>query len=734
MENLYTITQVFSEKLFRVPDYQRGYAWGLQQCQEFIEDLELLEPEKNHFLGTLILHRRGTGKIIDRSGNSYAEYDIVDGQQRLTTIVILLQAISQILEADEDSRDLAVSLQQKYLVGLDRNKQPLPKLSLNEDSRAYFNQAILGQGPHIQGPTIRSHQRLSAAKGYFTDYLDEQQEILGESFVDWLESLYFKLIHELTLMVYIVEREADAGIIFETMNNRGKPITELEKVKNYLLYLAGKLNLPTEHALVATINNTWKHIYESLMTAGLGSQDNEDQLLRTHWLMAYDPLTKNWKGSRSIKDEFNLHDYKGQHPKLLNQLDAYLKSLHNAATAYCDILRPNRPGAFQNFQGQVIQKELVNEAAKLARVGSLASFLPLLMALRIQYPTDGRIYIETVQLCEKYAFRVYRWLRLRSNAGQSRLFRLGNQLFLRQTDLNQMKDRIAQLILYYAPDGQFEAAFADEDANWYQWAGLKYYLYEYESYLALKKGVPVKLPYEAIARKKDTIEHILPQTKDSGGYWRKRFPRNAYPRWLNDIGNLTLTYTNTELRNRPFNGQGKKKGKKDFYADSVLLIEKELAKLEDWTIETLVLRREKIKAWTMQRWHVEKPDVIPEDESIEDGPTLADFKRVLTRRAVSRGQKQLYKALYDAGDAGLTNDEMVRIMGRRDRQDLVGILGALGGRVNNTPGYGRAARPGIEMLLIIESAPGEQWRYYLRPETRETLEELNPPWLHEMVK
>ncbi len=733
MENLYTITQVFSEKLFRVPDYQRGYAWEIQQCQEFVEDLELLEPEKTHFLGTLILHRHDSEKIIDRSGNAYAEYDIVDGQQRLTTVVILLQTIGRFMEDFDDLRDLADGLKKRYLIGVDRNKQPLPKLTLNEDSRTYFRQVILSQGPHIQGPTIRSHQRLSEAQAYFRDYLKSQQLTLKEDFANWLEALYLKLIQKLNLMVYIVEQEADAGVIFETMNNRGKPITELEKVKNYLLYLAGKLHLSSEHTLVATINQTWKHIFESLMTTGLGSQENEDQLLRAHWLMAYDPRPANWAGSRSIKEQFNLRRYQQRHESLLEQLHHYLDTLYSAATAYCDIIRPKRAGAFQNFQSQPIQREIIKAATKLARVGSLASFLPLLMGLRIQHATDGQNYLETVQLCEKYAFRVYRWLRLRSNAGQSRLFRLGNQVFLRQVDLPQMKNRVAQLILSYAPDGQFEAAFAEEEANWYQWTGLKYYLYEYESHLAAQKGVPVKMPYEEIARKQDTIEHILPQTKDKQGYWRKRFPRNEYARWLNDIGNLSLTYTNTELGNRPFIGQGKVRGKRDFYEESVLLMEKELAKLEDWTITNLQTRREKIKTWTLARWHVEKPDLMPDEDNDENELDEADIKLVFTRRPVSRGQQQLFKALYDAGERGLANDELVQIMGRRDRQDLVGVLGALGRRVNGTPGYGRAAKPGIGMLFIIDPTADDQWRYCLRPETREVLEALNPSWLHEMV-
>lgn len=733
MENLYSITQVFSEKLFFVPDYQRGYAWETQQCQEFTEDLELLEPNRTHFLGTLILHLRSENRVIDRNGTSYLAYDIVDGQQRLTTVVILLKVISGFLQKQEEAKDLVDNLQQQYLVSRDRNKRPLPKLTLNEDSQTYFNQVILGQGSHIGGATIRSHERLLQAKTYFTNYLEERQAALGAAFGEWLVSLYFKLIQDLTLMVYIVKREADAGIIFETMNNRGKPITELEKVKNYLLYLAGKLHLPAEHTLVESINQTWKHIFESLMGAGLGSQDNEDQLLRAHWLMAYDPQPANWLGSRSIKTRFSLKQYEQQHELLLEHLHHYLNTLFDVATAYCDILRPNRPGAFHNFQGRAVQRQISKEAAKLARLGSLASFLPLLMALRIQYPEDGGSYGAMVQLCEKYAFRVYRWLRLRSNAGQTRLFRLGHQVFLRQISLENVKNRLAQLILNYAPDSQFAAAFDEEDANWYHWAGLKYFLYEYESHLADQKGVPVKMPYEEIARKTDSVEHILPQTADRQRYWQQRFPRKEYTRWLHDVGNLTLTYTNTELGNRPFLGQGKVKGKRDFYEESVFLMERELAKLEDWNLAALNSRREQIKTWALARWHVDKPDMPAEDEPDLDGLANGDIKEVFTRRAVPRGQQQLFTALYDAGEGGLTNDELVQIMGRRDRQDLVGVLGALGRRVNNTEGYGRATKPGIGMLLFIEPDSGNQWRYSLRPETRAALEELNPSWLQEMV-
>ena len=114
-------------------------------------------------------------------------------------------------------------------------------------------------------------------------------------------------------------------------------------------------------------------------------------------------------------------------------------------------------------------------------------------------------------------------------------------------------------------------------------------------------------------------------------------------------------------------------------------------------------------------------------------PTEKDFALVLTRRPVPRGQQQLYKALYDAGDVGLTQDELIEVMGRRDRYDLAGVMGALGRRVNNTPGYSQEKTPGMGMALTWEQTRDGQWRYCLRPGMRRALRELNPSWLYQMT-
>ncbi|MDQ4142776.1 MAG: DUF262 domain-containing protein, partial [Actinomycetota bacterium] len=93
MDDVSTVEQVFIERLLRIPDYQRGYAWETRQLTDFTDDLEILPEGKSHYTGTLILHPVDSHREMDAEGKEYAPVDVVDGQQRLTTIVLFLNAI-----------------------------------------------------------------------------------------------------------------------------------------------------------------------------------------------------------------------------------------------------------------------------------------------------------------------------------------------------------------------------------------------------------------------------------------------------------------------------------------------------------------------------------------------------------------------------------------------------------------------------------------------------------------
>jgi len=615
MDNLLTLERVFTGRLFQIPDYQRGYAWEEKQWRDLVEDLELLLEGKDHFMGTLILCPRKehpSRTPMDEEGRTYVEFYVVDGQQRLTTIVLLLDAIRQEMEQVPTMGRLANGLREIYIAVHDRNGQPMPKLTLNRDSHGFFYNTVLGHKPGVEGPTIRSHRQLAEARAYFAQYLRGKWKELGAAYPDWLEALYAKIAQRLSLIVYPIASEADAGVVFETMNDRGRPITELDKVKNHLLYLASRLDLEVDPHLGEEINTTWTHIFEHLMAAGLGSTQHEDQLLRTHWLMAYDYRENGWAGSRSVKERFSLRGYQDRHAELLRHIQEYLDSLRSAATAYCDVHNPAHGAAFNAFRATPeLHGQLVAASTKLARVGALASFLPLLLAVRLRFPEDGPSYLETVQLAERFAFRVYRWRRLRANTGISTLYRLGYGLYHGQ-DRSSVRDDLCRSLLYYCSDEQFVARFRREGEDWYHWSGLRYMLYEYEEHLAHAARKAVRLPWdEVVRRSEETVEHILPQHPAEAGYWTERFSPEARGRYTHDIGNLCLTSDNSQLGNKPFPEKKGQPGGQVGYVNSVVFMEKQLARYADWTEAEVLTRRQEIERWALARWHVESPPTAP---------------------------------------------------------------------------------------------------------------------------
>jgi len=613
------IRQIFTaDQLFRIPDYQRGYAWEEKQCNDLFEDLDLLQkPRQTHFMGTLVLCLVDGELRLDIAKTPYQVMEVIDGQQRLTTIIILLKTILEEMRQLSGFEPTAKRLCETYLYAEDPNGQPLIKLTPNQDCEDFFRDVILGINPGIQGTSIRAQERMVQATMLFRQRLGERRVTLGDGYAGWLEDLYEKVTSRLTMIVYSVEEDQEAGAIFETMNDRGKELTELEKVKNHLLYLSKQLvELTAPHDLHKRINETWAHIYRNLMACGLPGRNYEDQLLRTHWLMAYSYNTKTWENARSVKNRFNLRNYNGRHPELLQELKDYLDSLKNACTAFCDIYKPDRLQAFNNFTDPEQRQIVIWWSKKLARLGPRASFLPLLEAMRLRHAGDAAGYLQVVQRLEKYDFRVFAWLGARSNTGESTFYRFAYQVY-HGSSLDWLIEELDQQILSHSPKADFAARFERSGLDWYNWGGIDYFLYEYEHHLAGMR--PVQLTWELIKGrpKQRSIEHILPQTPTQE--WKDAFTEEQRKKWTNDIGNLTLTYDNSSLSNLNFKDKKGQPGETGRYAGSPLFIEHQLARYETWGEMQVLERRRQMQAWALERWKVDaEPRPKPDVKTFED--------------------------------------------------------------------------------------------------------------------
>ena len=624
MDNVVSLDQLFHRRVFQVPDYQRGYSWERQQISEFLEDLELLGDRRYHYTGTIVLHQVGQSEqLMDTDGNSYFPVDIVDGQQRLTTIVLLLDSISRYLvNCSDTAKGISQGIKRNFVASLNVNGQSLFKLSLNTDTDHFFKQSILSEQLGVEGPQITSERRLAEAKQQIASYLERKAGQGEGDSEEWLRALYSKLATKLRFTLYEVEDDAEVGVIFEVMNDRGKPLTNLEKVKNYLLYASTSLSVPNE--LAKSVNSAWAEILQQLMSAGLVSSADEDRLLRAHWLVDYNPQSRQWQGSRSVKEKFSLRNYVGRHQDFLSDLLSYTEGLRASCIVVCDAYNPDRIDAFSTFKSKPkIRAEVVEWSKKLRRTGFLATFLPLLIAVRRGCPDEPTKYLDILKLCEKFAFRVYSWNQYRSNAGQASLFRLANDLATKKKTYPETLDQLTYELASWCGPSDFHDEGPDGNAaTWYSWSGLRYFLYEYESSLALQQGASPIVPWDELNSRdlQDTIEHILPQSIAGRMYWEGKFTHQQHGQYVHDLGNLTLTKHNSAYQNKPFpEKKGAVNSEGHCYAKSPLFVERELAQWTDWDSEAIDKRRSALLEWAGNRWTVEQTEISPETSELELG-------------------------------------------------------------------------------------------------------------------
>jgi len=217
------IAHLLSDRDLHVPTYQRSYAWKEEQVNEYWDDLKraLEEGYGEYFLGTIV--------IAEEDGRAI----IIDGQQRLATTTLFLAALRDAYAARDDS-PRAQAIHMEFIARFDlESGAEVPRLVLNEEDRGFF-EALVIDG--VSGtPQIDSHRRLLEAQTFFRRRLVEDLRASGKGWsrriVDWIQFLD----DGVRAMVIEVPEVADAFVIFETLNDRGAPLTISDLLRNYLM-------------------------------------------------------------------------------------------------------------------------------------------------------------------------------------------------------------------------------------------------------------------------------------------------------------------------------------------------------------------------------------------------------------------------------------------------------------------------------------------------------------------
>ena len=305
------LDSLFKEKLFRIPDYQRGYAWGREQLDAFWEDLIDLPDGRSHYTGVLTLKEIPSADVRQDDkefwlvdDHSYKLYHIVDGQQRLTTFTLLLQAFIELfrsLPENEGQADKTIYLTDTLSIAAVESKflfevKPAGEAfrtyefgyTVDNPSYEYMRYQILGE--EGGGAVFETFYTLNLRNG--KHYFKEQLRALHkEEGIPGLQDLYRKLTKRFLFNEYIIKDEFDVFVAFETMNNRGKKLSDLELLKNRLIYLTtlytdAEQDPAERNDLRHLINGAWKEVYFQL-GRNKSRPLNDDDFLRAHWMMYF---------------------------------------------------------------------------------------------------------------------------------------------------------------------------------------------------------------------------------------------------------------------------------------------------------------------------------------------------------------------------------------------------------------------------------------------------------------
>lgn len=629
---LLSISKIFTERLLRIPDYQRGYAWSLKEVNDYWTDLVQLEEGRKHYVGVLTLEDvpvetvnewREDHWIIKHRG--YQPYYVVDGQQRLTTTIILIQAIVEQFEKQfpvEDENEEVVlnftpmkEIRNKFIfMNKEKGASRSYLFGYEKDNPSYefLKTRIFKENSQNHGPieeTIYT-TNLSQAKEFFMLKLSELS-------LEEYEKIYEKVTQYFVFNIYSLHKEIDTYVAFETMNNRGKQLSHLELLKNRLIYLTTKLEEEKyeKDILRHSINECWKSIYHYLGK----SKDNpldDDDFLYSHFNLYFD----------SDEPQFNVHLYnrmklrKGYKDLLLDDIfsqkslrvskedgsqshlsidyiHSYVSNLKESVEYWYDIFNPS---------SQNLSEELEKWLFKIHKIQNWESSAPLILSIfRHSNCNDERLkFLKCLERTLYIEYNIFSRYRIVERGELLNLAKKLNSGIISCDDIVVVLNaKVEEALKKYRLVWTKEFA---KTSDFYNWSGIRYTLFEYELYLLSKqKSDRTKLVWGDFKKTEPwkefiSVEHIYPQTPRAN-YWIDRFnylDGNKRKKLKNSIGNLVplSKSKNSSLSNKPFPEKVEKGFRNGCYSEI------EVAAKDEWLPSTIIERNLKLLKFIDKRW------------------------------------------------------------------------------------------------------------------------------------
>ncbi|PDX46473.1 hypothetical protein BB473_01820 [Helicobacter pylori] len=586
---LLTLDGVIEKGVFEIPSYQRGYAWQVRQLKDFWNDLEHVSKlgDKFHYMHSLTL--RGLENELEDSA-----FEIIDGQQRLATSLILLGLLAKITQ-HKDPKYSSINLE--------------PVLSYKYYGLSEAFGAIMGEEKDLEAfKTSFYAKNLIDAYAFFKEKIsDTPMETLEKMFDSLTKKMLFSVVE-------LNDNRIDPFSSFETINNRGKDLSTLELFKNRLHFVAHKIcNGQKLETLQQEINKTYTIIYDDLRSF----KDDDLERFLKHFVAYYYGENSNKFKERLLEMEFNAHR-KYDDANLddeYDKIDELLFYLSYSSKVW-NFLHPLDEKAItlifnDNKKLEIeITPKMCTLLDKMRRLNALSdnAFLPLLLSLfTIQLvgrsankqPYTTKELEGLLECLERFGFLVYGVAG--KNTAKNEWIELAFIAFkaYREGEGNITIEDLPTLEKHFFKGEHSGLELLEESIHskkntekWYQWGkALNYLLYEYELY----HNPETTLNFDSSL---ESIEHILPQKPDQG-YSAKEKSWAKNPHIVHALGNLLLIpkNANSSLSNKPFE-EKRKEYLKDSYS------EKEVAKNASFGIVEIQERSEKLLDFLIMRYNI----------------------------------------------------------------------------------------------------------------------------------
>lgn len=539
-------------KQFIIPIFQRNYSWTPKQCQQLWNDILRIAEDDNipvrfHFIGSIVY----IGEIYQIA--AVPQLLLIDGQQRLTTLSLLLHALGKAIKKSDNQTDITQKINNCFLFNSEKTDETRFKMLLSKADKETLIKLI--EDKELPTPSSR---RIIENYNFF----EEQIRNTTSDF-----NMIYKGIGKLIIVDISLNRDYDnPQLIFESLNSTGLDLSQADLIRNYVLIgldprqqetLYNDYWLPMEQGFGQTdYVEKFDRFVRAFLTARTGRIPNIKKVYGTFKLYAQD------NKSRSINDIVSeLYQYSKYFIKMAleREEDKELKEIFNDInTLKVDVAYPLLLELYHDYIQNLLSKDE---------------------------------FVEILTLIESYVFR-RAICGIPTNSLNKTFVTLSRGL----DKENYLKSFKANLLLKdsnrkFPDDDEFARELVIKDI--YKFRNRNFCLRKLENHERKEKVNNVE---------EYTIEHIMPQNENLSIEWQQELGENwkkIHTHYLHTIGNLTLTGYNPELSNRPFL---EKRNMQGGFLDSPLRLNRSLASLEHWNEEEIKRRANSLAEMAIKIW------------------------------------------------------------------------------------------------------------------------------------